>query len=154
MELQPQQISGGDLQKRRKIEFLLVWFILLFGTGCSYQSEFVLDKRCTSIWVRNVRYRIGWSWRGAHSVFHKPWLCLSYPECALGVCRPGCWLDIVQHSGLGQATSQFFQSKTWSKVLEIHSNKLLLFSTTTSQRDAAVIKLGTMISTDYFLVGT
>lgn len=76
MELQPEQLSGGDLQKGCEIEFVPLWFIFLFWNWYSYQGEFVLYKCCTSIWVGNVHYKLSWSWWRAHSLFHKPWPCL------------------------------------------------------------------------------
>lgn len=86
-------------------------------------------------------------------IFHKLWLCLHLPRAG-STCMQTRGLVRAQHSRLAWAASWFLASKTQSKLLKIHSNKLFFFSTTTLQRDAAMIVWGTMISTNHFLVCT
>lgn len=125
--------------RRDKPEPVLLWFIFLFGTGYSYQGDFVSQKCCTSICVRNVQHNLGGD--------------LNLPQAVAPFTQSKLLLDRAQHSRLTWATSWVLAFST-QKLLKIHSNKLFLFSATTLQSGGAMIMLGAMISNNHFLVCT
>lgn len=151
MELQPEQISGGDLQKGQNTAcalmiYLPVWHWLLISEGICLTEvlHIYLCKKCA--------LQPRWELVGI-LIFHKLWLCLHLPRAG-SVCRLGAWLDRAQRSKASMGNSLGFDIQDTRKLLKIHPNKLFLFSTTTLQRDVAMIMLGTMIFINYFLVCT
>lgn len=121
MELQPEQISGGDLQKGQNTAcalmiYLPVWHWLLISEGICLTEvlHIYLCEKCA--------LQPRWELVGI-LIFHKLWLCLHLPRAG-SVCRLGAWLDRAQHSKASMGNSLGFDIQDTRKPLKIHPNKI------------------------------